>query len=71
VGSEAFISGVQQTLGYRAKGRDIFTASDEGYQLRDPEIVFGNAYHIQKEGTDREADGEHEIPWNTGIGLEQ
>ena len=71
VGSEAFISDVQQVLGYRAKGRDIVAAPDEGYQLRDPEIVFGIAYDIQGEGTGRESDGENEIPWNTGIALER
>lgn len=71
VGSEAFIAGVQQVLGYRAKGRDSVAAPDEGYQLRDPEIVFGSAHDIQKEGTGKETDGENEIPWNTGIALEQ
>ena len=71
VGSKAFIAGVQQVLGYRAKGRDIVASPDEGYQLRDPEIVFGSAHDIQKEGTGKESDGENEIPWNTGIALEQ
>lgn len=71
MGSEAFLAGVQQVLGYRAKGRDIVAAPDQGYQLREPEIVFGSAHDIQKEESDRQSDGENEIPWNTGIALEQ
>jgi hypothetical protein len=58
------------TIGYLTKGRDIVAAPDEGYQLRDPEIVFGSAHDIQKEET-AGGDGENEIPWNTGIALEQ
>jgi hypothetical protein len=39
--------------------------------LREPEIVFGSAHDIQKEESDKQSDGENEIPWNTGIALEQ
>ena len=33
VGPEAFIAGVQQVLGYRAKGRDSVAAPDEGKKI--------------------------------------
>jgi putative transposase len=64
VGSEAFVVGVQEALGARARGRNIAQGPDGGYQLREPECVYAEPSSLLEQGNSKQIDTGNKIPWS-------
>ena len=64
VGSEAFIFGVQKALGIRAKGRNMTSAPDGAYQLRESIFKYGRSFSGLEATYITNHDGGNQIPWS-------
>jgi putative transposase len=53
VGSKSFIESVRESLGFRAKGRDVIE-SGEGYQLSESPAYYKALFEVENEDIDLE-----------------
>ena len=53
VGSKSFIESVRESLGFRAKGRDVIE-NGEGYQLRESPAPYKALFEAENEDIDLE-----------------
>lgn len=66
VGSEAFIAGVKEALGIRARGRNSVSGPDDGFHLKEPMPAYGKSTIALNSVYCKEYLEGIQVPWNVG-----